>query len=80
MSREAIKGMLQKANRMAFFLAFITIFGLVAIYSVEYLQGDTSRAESFIEPAATMFIVFGVIAVFCRLGTGMIEAWEREKE
>jgi hypothetical protein len=76
-NREAIKAILQKANRVSLFLAFITIFGLVSIYSVEYIQGDTSQTESMIEPAVTVFMIFCVIAAFCRLGVGMLEAWEK---
>jgi hypothetical protein len=52
----------------------------MAIYIVGYLQASTSQAESLIEPAARLVVLLCVVAVFCRLGADMTEAWNRDKE
>lgn len=80
MNRESTTRLLRKVYRQALFLAFITLFGLMAIYIVGYLQASTSQAESLIEPAARLVVLLCVVAVFCRLGADMIEAWKRGKE
>lgn len=80
MNREAIKKVLGKMTRTALILAFLTIFGLVAIYTLEYLQGDTSMSEGLIDPVVKLFMVFCGVVVICRLGSGMIDAWHQGRD
>lgn len=78
-AKSAVSRELLSVYKSALLLAFLTLFGLVAIYGIGYMQGNTSKAESLVEPAATYFILFCVISVVCRLGSGMVDAWKRDK-